>query len=83
MSLAEIMPAVRMLPREEQLELVRVLSAELESPPKPESEEELLRRFAPPGAIYDIYTPQFPPEASFEAAHILQQLLDERSKQTK
>ena len=29
MSLAEIMPAVRKLPREEQLELLRVLSAEL------------------------------------------------------
>ena len=47
MSLAEILPAVRMLPREDQLELVRVLSAELTAPARSESEseEELLRRF--------------------------------------
>jgi hypothetical protein len=72
MSLAEILPAVRKLPREEQLELVRVLSAELTIPAKQESDDEMLRRLFPPGATYEIYTPQFSPEAADELARFLE-----------
>jgi len=78
MSLAEILPAVRMLPRADQLELVRVLSEELAAPAKQESEDELLRRLFPPGATYEIYTPDVSPEAAL----ILQQLLHEHTKRT-
>lgn len=74
MSLAEIMPAVRLLTREERLELVRVVSAELEVPPKPESAEEMLQHMFTPGAVYEIYTPQFPPEAAEEVARLLERL---------
>jgi hypothetical protein len=72
MSLAEILPAVRMLPREDQLELVRVLSAELAPLATQETDEEMLRRLCPPGAVFDIYTPQFPPEAADELARLLE-----------
>jgi hypothetical protein len=71
MSLAELLPAVRMLPREDQLELVRVLSADLASSGKQESDEDKLRRLFPPGATYEIYTPQFSPEAADELARFL------------
>jgi hypothetical protein len=78
MSLAEIMPAARLLPREEKLELVRVLSAELAEPAKQDSEEDLIRRYITPGATYHIFTPQVGPEA----VQILQQLLQEHSQRT-
>ena len=78
MSLAELLPAVRMLPREDQLELVRVLSAELVAPAKQESDEEMVGRLFPPGATYEIYTPEMSPEA----VQALQQLLQEQSKRT-
>ena len=78
MSLAEILPAVRMLPREDQLELVRVLSAELAAPAEQETEEEMLQRLFPPGVTYDIYTPEVDPEA----VHLLQQLLREHPERT-
>jgi hypothetical protein len=78
MSLAEIMPAARLLPREEKLELVRVLSADLDLPAKQESEEELIRRYITPGATYQIFTPQ----VGAEAVQILQQLLHEHSQGT-
>jgi hypothetical protein len=77
MSLAEILPAVRMLPREEKVELVRVLTAELEAPTKSETEEEMLRRLFPPGAVYEIFTPQFPPEAAAELALFLKSVGNE------
>jgi len=76
MSLAEILPAVRLLPREEKMELVRVLSAELAGPAQQESQEEMLRPLFPPGAKYDIFTPQFPPEAAEEVARLLERLPD-------
>jgi hypothetical protein len=46
MSLAEIMPAIRQLSREEQVELVRVLTAELSAvPPSPaDRDAELLQQ---------------------------------------
>jgi hypothetical protein len=77
MSLAEILPAVRLLPREEQQELVRVLTTELAAPATHEAEEEMLRRLFPAGVRYDIFTPQFSPEAANELARFLESMDDQ------
>jgi hypothetical protein len=80
MSLAEILPAVRALPREEQLELMRVVSAELasDSPAARDDEAELLARLVRPGATYHIFTPDPCPGA----AHELMKLLADPSQET-
>jgi hypothetical protein len=77
MSLAEILPVVRMLPRADQLELVRVLSAELAAPAKQESEDDMLRRLFPPDVTFEIYTPQFSPEAADELARFLESMANQ------
>jgi hypothetical protein len=73
MSLAEIMPAVRSLPREEKMELVRVLSAELAASgsSNDDPESEALLRLIPPGATFHIYTPEFSPGAADVLAELL------------
>jgi hypothetical protein len=73
MSLAEILPAVRLLPPEEKMELLRVLSAELASNPSSndDPEAEALLRQIPPGATFHIFTPEFSPGA----ADVLMELL--------
>jgi hypothetical protein len=64
MSLAEILPAVRLLPREEKMELVRVLSAELLIPLTSEADRdrELLEQLVA-AAPHQFHRPDFGPEA--------------------
>ena len=64
MSLAEVLPEARALPREDKIELLRVLSKELEV-------EEAFP--IPSGQVYPLWSPL----DAFSAAEVLQQMLDE------
>jgi hypothetical protein len=72
MSLAEILPAVRMLPREEQIQLLHCLVDELGRPGSlaPSRESELLEQLAA-AASHQLNRPEFAPGA----AVVLQELL--------
>jgi hypothetical protein len=72
MSLAEILPAVRTLPREEQIQLLHCLVEELGRPGSlaPSRESQLLEQLAA-AAPHQLDRPEFAPEA----AVVLQELL--------
>lgn len=58
MSLAEVLSAARALPRDEQLELISSLNAELTPEPDPSEIPEHLRHLIPPpGTVVDIWLP--------------------------
>lgn len=67
MSLAELLPAARALDGGDKLRLIRELAEDL-------TREEELRRLFPPGVEFPIWTPY----ESYEAAAIMQRLLDEQ-----
>lgn len=66
MSLAEVLPEARALPREDKIELLRVLSKELE-----ESEAPLI-----PPITYEVWSPF----DAFEAAQTMSDLLEEEKR---
>jgi hypothetical protein len=66
MSLTELLPAIRELSRDEKRELLTVLSRELSA--------NEVGVFFPPGAEFPIWSPH----DSYEAAAMLQRLLDEQ-----
>ena len=70
MSIAEILPAVRALPRSEKFRLARLLLDDLAG-------EELLSGLKQ-GQEFPIYTPEFAPEAAAQLAT----LLEEQGKQS-
>ena len=73
MSLAELLPLIHSLPREEKVQLCDALVAELnEKPPVPDELPPHLRELIVPGAEYPIYTPL----GCYEAAFILQEMLE-------
>jgi hypothetical protein len=71
-SLAEILDAVRTLPRAEKVRLLHALIDDVGGGPEFTPEEALLARYFPPGATFEIATPL----DSYEGAAVLQQLLD-------
>jgi hypothetical protein len=72
MSLAEILDAVRTLPRAEKVRLLHALIDDVGGAPEVTPEETLIARYFPPGATFEIATPL----DCYEAAAALQQLLD-------
>jgi hypothetical protein len=64
MSIAEILPAVRTLPRSEKFMLARILLDDLAG-------EELLSMFKD-GQEFPIYTPEFAPDAAATLARLLE-----------
>lgn len=66
MSIAEIIPAVRALPRSEKFRLVRLLLDDLAG-------EEALLAGIKQGQEFPIYTPEFAPEAAAQLATLLQE----------
>jgi hypothetical protein len=70
MSIAEILPAVRALPRSEKFRLARLLLDDL-------AEEELLSTIKQ-GQEFPLYTPEFAPGAAAQLAT----LLEEQGKQS-
>ncbi|MGH7171348.1 MAG: hypothetical protein ACRELG_13810 [Gemmataceae bacterium] len=70
MSIAEIIPSVRALPRSEKFRLVRLLLDDL-------AEEELFSGLKQ-GQEFPIYTPEFAPEAAAQ----LSKLFKEKEKQS-
>ena len=71
MSFTELLEAAKSLPRAEQLQLVEGLQ---EPPRLPPSQEELMAKYFPPGATFDVWSPY----DAFEAAEVLQRLLAEK-----
>jgi hypothetical protein len=65
MSIAEIIPALRALPRNEKLQIARLLLDDL-------AEEELLSAIKP-GQEFSLYTPEIAPGAAAELAKLLDQ----------
>jgi hypothetical protein len=65
LSIAEIIPTVRALPRSEKFRLVRLLLDDL-------AEEELLSGLKQ-GQEFPIYTPEFAPEAAAQLATLLKE----------
>ena len=85
MSLAELIPAVRSLSRDEKLELRRILDTDLAAQVSPESNapeahlnEELLREFTAAALLY-----QPPVEVTAEGIGVLEQLLAEARAERK
>jgi hypothetical protein len=74
MSLAEVLPAVRALTREEKEELMRIVGQELT-----QEREQQLREMFPPGIPIDIGYGLFD-EKSCEAAAIMAAWMEERKK---
>lgn len=80
MSLAELLPAIRALPKAEQVQLLHLLvdgvaEAPPAEPPKPPSvEEQLLERLGieiPPGFVAEVWFPEANPEAVAAAMEAL------------
>jgi hypothetical protein len=74
MSLSELLPAIRALPRAEKVQLVHLLADELNPSvlAAATSDADRLRELFPPGATFEIATP---PEG-YEAAGILLDMMD-------
>jgi hypothetical protein len=77
MSLAELLPAIRALPREEQVQLMHLLVDEMSKEMPLTTEEALLRKLFSGGLTIDVVSPI----ECYGAAQELQELLD-NSKQT-
>ena len=65
MSIAEIMPAVRALSRQEKFHLARLLLEDLATDEQPAPFKE--------GQVYPIYTPEYAPEAAAQLARVLKE----------
>lgn len=75
MSLADLLPAIRALPRGEKLELVRLLNDEVTAPPAAQADgpftDEELRKMFPPGFVAEVWFPGPNPEGVAAAMQAL------------
>jgi hypothetical protein len=71
MSLAEILDAVRALPRAEKVRLLHALIDDVAGGPEVTPEEALLARYFPPGATFEVWFPETNPHAVAAAVQTL------------
>ena len=81
MSLAELLPAIRALPRAEQVELLHLLidGVSQAPPPQPTADgipDELRKLLPPPGSSVDVWFPEANPAAVAAAQQALQEFGD-------
>lgn len=75
MSLAELLPAIRALPKSEQVQLLHLLIDDVATLPPVDDgiSEELRRILPPPGAVVDLWYPEANPEAVAAALQALKE----------